>query len=405
MPAVENVAIIGGGLAGLSLALALHQQSISSIVYELRSEPRDLGGAITLSPNSLKILDLLGVYESVVSQGFRCNAFHFRTENDEPFDSYEIGSEEKYGYPGLRVYRKVLIKALLAKCTEKDIRIIFDKKFKRILSETAAGVTWEFDDGTVGTAASLVGADGIHSRVRSYLDSRAEPQFTGVVGVAATIPTDQVNIPQDYQMPVTIMNKAYGAYILAQNLPDGSEMIILKQKRSHALSRQGWEHLLTENEECVDFLKQDAEFFPDIVRMAVAKIDPDTIFLWPFHQVPEMKQWSSEQGRVSIIGDAAHAIPPSSGQGANQVFEDAYTFALICGRCDSSALAQVLPKWKEGRQERVNRLITLAEQMNVRRLPEGANMLSMEAIGSEDFHMDWLFKPNFEEMVQQWMES
>lgn len=60
-------------------------------------------------------------------------------------------------------------------------------------------------------------------------------------------------------------------------------------------------------------------------------VTPDSLSIWPFYQIPKMDKWTSQRGRVSIIRDAAYAIPPLLGQGANQVFEDAYTYALIRG--------------------------------------------------------------------------
>ncbi|KAJ5861939.1 FAD/NAD(P)-binding domain-containing protein [Penicillium soppii] len=401
----ENVAIIGAGLSGLTLALSLHQQNISSTVYEVRSAPIDIGGAITVSPNALQIIDKLGIYENVLSEGYPCEAFHFRFQDDKPFDTYEIGSVSKYGYPGLRVYRKVLIKELLAKCAEKNIQIIFGKKFNRILSESEAGVTWEFEDGTVGQAASLVGADGIHSLVRSYVHGDIEPKFMNVMAIGATVPTSKVALPKDYALPVTIMSKTHGAYILAPNFPDGSELVIVKQRRIEEHDREGWKHLLADKEGSVEFLRQGTEDFPEIVRQAVSAITPESVSIWPFYQVPKMDKWTSKGGRVSMLGDAAHAIPPSSGQGANQVFEDAYTYALIRGQCDGDSLDSVLPKWQRGRQERIDRLITLAQQMNARRLPESGQNELTEVIGTEDFNMEWLFKPDLEKMIQTWLAS
>ncbi|KAJ5390553.1 FAD/NAD(P)-binding domain-containing protein [Penicillium cataractarum] len=333
-------------------------------------------------------------------------AYQINFFNNKPFDTYEIGSVEKYGYPGLRVYRKVLIKALLAKCVEKNIEIIFGKKFTRILSESEAGVTWEFEYGTVGQAASLVGTDGIHSRVRSYPHPDIEPKFMNVMAIGATIPTNRVTLPEKYALPVTIMSKNHGAYILAPNFPDGSELVIVKQRRVEEHDREGWKDLLADKEGSDDFLRRGVEYFPDIVRQAISAVTQESVSIWPFYQVPKMDKWTSKGGRVSILGDAAHAIPPSSGQGANQVFEDAYTYALMRGQCDGASLDFVLAKWQRGRQEQIDRLIVLAQQMNVRRFPELAqNGINNEVFGTEDFNMEWLFKPNLDKLVQEWLAA
>ena len=401
--AQDNVAIIGAGISGLVLSFLLHQQAIPCTVYDVRPSPLDIGNAITLSPNALRILDNLDVYQQVMRQGYQCEYLDFRSQDDEPFDIYEIGSVEKYGYPGLRIYRKVLITELLAKCSEKGISIVFGKKFVKILSESDNDVSWEWADGTASQAASLVGADGIHSRVRSYIHPGIEPKFLNVLAIAGAVPTSSVGFPNDYHLPVTIMSKTHGAYILAPNLPDGSELMVVKQRKIEEHDRKGWKALLEDKKGCVDFLQQGADDFPEVVRNAVSGLDPESIFIWPFYEVPEMDSWTSKKGRVTILGDAAHAISPSSGQGANQVFEDAYTYALIRGQSREDSLKSVLSKWQKGRQERIDRLIVLARQMNVRRLPESEAREFENEVGLEDFNTEWLFKPDLKQTVQDWL--
>jgi 2-polyprenyl-6-methoxyphenol hydroxylase-like FAD-dependent oxidoreductase len=158
-----NVAIIGSGLAGLSLALALHQQNIPCTVYESRSSPLNIGGAVMLSPNALKVLDALEVYDRVRTKGFNFELLEYRDVAGNLQETYEFGGKEKYGYPGLRIYRHQLISELLAMLGEKGVPIVFGKKFTKVISETEKEVTWEWADGTSQSADILVGADGIHS--------------------------------------------------------------------------------------------------------------------------------------------------------------------------------------------------------------------------------------------------
>ncbi|PWY64317.1 hypothetical protein BO83DRAFT_392634 [Aspergillus eucalypticola CBS 122712] len=234
MASQDNIAINGAGLAGLCLALSHEQQDIPCHIYELRKAPLDIGGAITVSPNALQNLDKLGVNNSLLRQS-----------TGEPFDTYEIGSVAKYGYPGLQIHCYILNKGLLTQCTQKGIPIMFGTIFSRIVSESEAGVTWELNN--------------------------------------------------------------------------------------------------------------------------------------------------------------TRAIPPSSEQGANQVFEDYYTYALMHIRRGAASLDTVLLKWQRGRQERIDRLIILAEQMNVRRLPKANDHGLAELAGTEDFNMEWLFKPELDKMVKAWL--
>jgi 2-polyprenyl-6-methoxyphenol hydroxylase-like FAD-dependent oxidoreductase len=175
-----------------------------------------------LSPNALKVLDALDVYERVRVKGYNFEILEYKDGNGNVLETQEFGSQEKYGYKGLRIYRRVLIDELLAMLREKNIPVEFGKKFSRVISETEEEVTWEFTDGTGHTASLLVGADGIHSTVRRYLYPDLQPKFTGMAGITAAVPTSQLKLPADYHIPVTIITSA-GSFVIAPQEIDGSE--------------------------------------------------------------------------------------------------------------------------------------------------------------------------------------
>ncbi|KAJ5994063.1 hypothetical protein N7451_009787 [Penicillium sp. IBT 35674x] len=398
--ASNNIAIIGAGLSGLALALSLHKQGIFCTIYESRPASLDIGGAIMLSPNALRILDAIGIYKIIKPLGYSFKYLHFYT--GAPLDTYEFGNSEKYDYDALRIYRYEIIDALVKAVQECGIPIEYGKKFTRVISETERDVTWAFEDGTTGTATCLVGADGIHSRVRKYLYPDLEPRFTNAIGVTAAIPTSQLN-RGGYELPLTIMNPKHGAFIMAPQLPDGSELLIGKQKRVAEMGRQGWNELLSNKQWCVNFLREGAEDFPEIIQSAVSDIPLNKINLWPFYVVPKLDTWASDKCRVVILGDAAHAIPPTAGQGINQAFEDVFTYSLVLAQCGSENIKDGLKRWQVGRQERVDRVLELNGQIDARRMPKDGNVDS--ELESKSFDLRWLYSPNFEVMVEGWLED
>ncbi|KAL2860109.1 hypothetical protein BJX68DRAFT_224310 [Aspergillus pseudodeflectus] len=404
MPQLQSIAIIGAGLSGLTLALSLHAQGIPCTIYESRSAPLNIGGALMLSPNALRILDALGVYPRIRSEAYEFDTLYFRSPEDKPLDTFEFGSEAKYGYPGVRVYRHVLIRELSAMVSESGVEVSYGKKFVRVVEDTAQGVTWEFEDGTRGSATCLVGADGIHSKVRSYLYPDLQPTFTHTMAVTAAVPTSQLKVPDGYGLPVTILNKTHGAFVIAPQQPSGSEVLIGRQKRAAQLDRAGWDALLNNKEWCIDFLRDGASDFPEIVQNAVRHIETEKINLWPFYVVPKLETWASSSARVVILGDAAHAIPPSAGQGINQGFEDVFTFAAVLKRCEGGegALKKALAVWQAGRQERIDKVLELNAEIDRRRGPRAPGLEEQEET-SRAFELGWLYKVDFEQMVDGWL--
>ncbi|KAJ5668377.1 uncharacterized protein N7477_006947 [Penicillium maclennaniae] len=317
-----------------------------------------------LSPNALRILDAVDIYKSIKPLGFEFTSLHFYT--DQPLDSYEFGDHQKYGYDALRIYRYELIDALVSTVKEKQIPVEYGKKLVKVLSETETSVTWEFEDGTTSHAACLVGADGIHSRA------------------SAAVPTKQLVIPEPYDLPLTIMNPKHGAFVIAPQLIEGSEVLIGKQKRAGDLDRDGWNKLLNDKQWCVHFLRDGAEDFPEIVQTAVLNIPLNKINLWPFYVVPKLDTWTSKHSRVA--------------------FEDVYTYALILAKCREKTLEHGLKIWQQERQGRVDRVLELNAQIDARRLPRGSTQVVPE-LEVKPFDLEWLYAPSFEQMVDGWLEQ
>ncbi|KAG9957920.1 salicylate hydroxylase, partial [Aureobasidium melanogenum] len=384
-----EISIIGAGIAGITLAISLHTQGIPCAIYETRPEPQNIGGAVMLSPNSLKLFDNLGIYEDLRRLGYSFDTLYFRDLAGSLKETYPFGSVEKYGYSGLRVYRFELIDLLLEKVNTSNIPIHFNHKFSHVVSETEDTVAWQLIDGTTKTSSLLVGADGIHSRVRKYMYPDLSPKFTGIAGITAAVPTANLKLPTpDYKMPVTIVSPSHGAFVIAPQKADGSEVLIGKQKRMAELSREGWQEFYADRDAAAAFLREDAQVFGDIAVTATSDIPHNNINIWPFYVIPKLDSWSSDNRRVLLVGDSCHAVPPSSGQGINQAVEDVVMLAILLGKGRSEK--KDLEWWQSFRQDRVEQILLLNARIDRRRLPK--------VIGSEEqdddeqgFDLGWLY--------------
>ncbi|EXJ86825.1 hypothetical protein A1O3_03779 [Capronia epimyces CBS 606.96] len=431
----DQVAIIGAGLSGLTLALALDQQGIRATVYESRPAPLNIGGAVMLSPNALKVLDALGLYRHVHDRGFNFDLLEMQQVSGEVIETYEFGGLEKYGYQASRIYRHELIEILLSEIQSRGIPVKYGRKYSRVVEETAAQVVWESTDGTVSRASWLVGADGIHSSVRKYLYPALTPKFTGMVGISAAVPASQVTGAKPFAKithPLTIVskNKEKGAFVMAPQKVDGSELFIGKQRRMAELTRDGWDRFLADKDGLVKFLREDAEAFGEVGVTATQDIPHDKVNVWPFYVIPKLDAWASENRRVVILGDAAHAIPPSAGQGINQAFEDVYMFSLLLaastgnggggggggsggdGGSGSGGVVGFEPAlafWQDYRQDRINKVLELNKQIDLRRLPKPAQKEheheEVEVVAPQEFDLTWLYEPDFRAEVETWIKS
>ena len=302
----DEVAIIGGGLSGLSLALFLKQHNVQCTIYELRSPDATAAGALMLSPNALRSLDSIGLYDRIKREGWHFRAGSFRNNNHEFIDSYEFGNADKYGYDCLRVYRQVLVDQLVATVAESGMEVVNDKKFSHVVSEDESGVTFAFTNGEQHEASIVIGADGIRSAVRRYIFPEVEPSFANVMTVVGAVPTSLVEFPHDnYDLPVSINGEA-GGFSLAQQNADGSEMLAAMQYPTHERDKAGWKALNEDKKQLVDILRQNYETSTETIKSAIDAIDPETLFIWPFYAVPRLSRWTSTRGRVVLLGDAAH---------------------------------------------------------------------------------------------------
>lgn len=410
-PPHRSVTIIGAGLGGLTLALALHKCGITSKLFELRTPDYDFGSAIILSPNALRVLDNLGVYENIRCKGYNFEALTFKTDHDhKTTGEYYFGHENMYGYKALRIYRNVFIAELRRIVQEQGISIDYGRNFSHITSEDETGVRFAFTDGSEELAEILIGADGIHSKVRRYILPNIVPVYSGFLGVFYTFQASKLRFPlgqEDYPFPASINGKN-GAFIMTPQNPDATEMFVVRQFKYPIQNRSGWDALLKDKTELVTMQQSDMGDWSDFVQSAQEQLsgpDSQTVNIWPYHTVPKLESWSSERGRVIIVGDAAHAIPPPAGQGANQAVEDSYSLAILLRAIllDVNVnLKEGLKTWQNYRQIRIEKVLKLTAQMTNLRLSEAEkNLLSNNETNDlvEGNQLAWLYLINIEEDI------
>lgn len=405
----KDVTIVGAGLAGTALAIAFQQQSVPCRIYESRSpQAPEVASGIILTPNGLRILDQLGVLARIAPRCWKVTHRTFKNDKDETTRKILIANEELYGYRNHRVWRRWLLEEMKLMLAELKIPIVYNSKFEGIVSDTIGGVTFRIN-GKEETASMLVGTDGIYSSVRKYLAPEIRPEYTGVLGLIGHIKTDSVRWPYpDYEKQFTLQGKP-GAFFTMPENAEGSEIMVGYQIQHPDQSRAEWESLVADKDRLCEFVRRGYDEWHDTGRQIIDQVcaEKHLLYAWPFLRMPKLERWYSSTGKVIILGDAAHAIPPSSGQGTNQAMEDIYSLMLLLK--NSTDVLKALGTWQELRQARINVVFDWAtNSTNVQRLPEAErNRLIKEGKAkdpktTQDFdNMGWLYKLDLNEEISR----
>jgi 2-polyprenyl-6-methoxyphenol hydroxylase-like FAD-dependent oxidoreductase len=395
------------------LALTLRKHGIQCTIYEGRPETFPSSGAIMLSPNALRVLDHLGVYESIRQQGFNFESFTFKNAADEIVSHFHVGHHELYGYQALRVRRHIVLREL--RIAAQGIPIYFNKQLSHIISESDSGVVFKFSDDSIESASVLVGADGIHSKVRRYLSPSIEPVYTGQLAITSRIQRFKIRFPNggDYALPTAIYGKD-GAFLLIPEDFEATEVVFGTQIQFPEKDRVGWHTLSSQKEKLMELLTNSCTDWPDVILSCLEASGKDGLSIWPYYSVPQHKTWMSESLRVILLGDAAHAIPPTAGQGACMAVEDGFTLGLLWSKLSTQIdWEKALEWWQLTRQTRVAKTLVLTQQMGMLRLPylererlareRGTREEYLIRDAGKDLH--WLYSEDHEKVVSSWVDS
>lgn len=361
--AKPNIVILGCGFAGPTLALILKQRGISSTIYEVRPESYTQGGNIALAPNALRVLDHVGLYEQIRTQGFNYSELNFDNSEGVCLGTFLNGSKSLYNYEAVRIHRTIVRDALRDKLKFEGIPIKWEKKYKSLV-EKEDKVLVTFEDGEEVLTDFVIGTDGIHSAVRELIAPNTHPSFSGLMGVMGHV--DRSELTQEALAGVQLPNFLFGAsgsFAIMPSSFDGSEIGYFATIEAEDRDRHGWSKLESDKEELYKmladrFIENKQTHWNPLVQELVKKTPKDELSSWPFFSVPHLDRWFSSNGRIIVIGDSAHAIPPTGGQGAAMAFEDAETLGYTLTRIfssnfESGELVKTLSAWQKHRTDRI----------------------------------------------------
>ena len=336
-----KVAIIGAGIGGLAAGVALQKMGIDVEIFEQARQFQRVGGGINLTPNSVKALRGLGLDEHIRARAFR-PAFRLSRRFDTGAIMLKIPTqvaEERFQTPQLVTHRADLLEALQVAFPAERVR--FGKRLVH-LSQTATNVTVAFEDGFTKTFDAVIGADGIHSMVNTTLFGATQPRFTGIVAYRAIVASAKI---PDYDLDCFV--KWWGPTqdneMVTFPIASGKELFLFASRAEPTGRRESWSA-----KGDLDGLRQSFAGYHQAARDVLAACD-DVLATAMYDRDP-LAAWSN--GRVTLLGDAAHPMLPFMAQGAAMGLEDAVVLARCLSNKASTEIPGVFKRYEATRLER-----------------------------------------------------
>jgi FAD-dependent urate hydroxylase len=396
MTTPRTALVIGAGIAGPVAAMALHKAGIRPTIYEAHpSGAEGIGTFLTIASNGIDALRAIGADQTALAASFPTPTITLRSTTGKNLGTARTGLTLPDGTTSHTLKRADLYQALYQEAARRGIDVQHGKRLTAA-EPTGNGVRAVFDDGTDAAADVLIGADGIHSTVRKLIDPTAPaPTYIGLINLGGYARGVEVDAePGSYTM--IFGKRAFFGYVLAPggevwwfaNVPRRDEPA---RGEAEAITPAQWQARLA------GLYAADAG---PAARLVEASGTAGISKASPIHSIPHLPLWHN--GRMIVIGDAAHAPTPTSGQGASLSIED----AIVLARClrDLPTPEVAFTRFQALRRPRAERIIKQAARINSSKtatpltrilrdatLPAIMKMAanSKQATAAYRYHIDW----------------
>jgi 2-polyprenyl-6-methoxyphenol hydroxylase-like FAD-dependent oxidoreductase len=295
--------IIGGGIGGLTAAIALRRAGVEVTVYERATELTEVGAGIALASNAMKVFAALGLVDRITSLGLPLASAAIRTWKGDAITK----TSNAYQFMNVCVHRADLQRVLAEALGEEHLRLGYECVG---FQNGSNGVIATFGNREVAAGDFLVGADGLHSVVRTQLHGAESPRYSGYTvwrGVTTSEgePATSESWGHGKRFGIVPLGKSRVYWFATKNAPEG--------QLEHPQERKG---------ELLDLFKGWHHPIADLIEAT----DPQAILRHDvYDRKPLRRAWG--RGPVTLLGDAAHPMTPNLGQGACQAIEDALVLA------------------------------------------------------------------------------
>lgn len=339
--------IIGAGIGGLTAAVALRRVGIDAEVYERAGDLWPAGTGLSLMSNALTALRSIGIDLGLERRGRSIETFHFLDAGGRPVRKLplkEIG--ERLGAPSVNIHRADLQQALLEELGDRSVRLGASAVD---FSATPDGVRVRFTDGYEAHGDVLIGADGLRSVVRRQLTGPEEPREHGYVCWLATTPFSHPRFTAGCVRHYWGSGRRFGLVDIGHG-----RAYWWGTKNMPASAARGWNG-------GKDEVARAFTGWADEVQAAIRITPQEAIVSVPAQDRPFLERWG--EGPVTLLGDAAHPMLTSLGQGAGTAVEDAVVLARSLA--GSACPRQGLRTYESLRRDRARRMVRLSHRLSV----------------------------------------
>lgn len=309
-----KIAVLGAGVAGVASAIALTQQGFDVTIHERRDADANIGAGIVVWPNAAFVLEQLGVLDAIAAAAGRPRAMRRLSRHGEALGALDIGLiDARMGYPSLSILRADFQRILMDKLRALGVPVHYGRRAEHIETADGAAARVHFGDRTTLTADLVIGADGrMASCARRYVTGSNAPVYQGFVnwigvyegpglGLAADTVLDVWGTGERFGIVPVAPGKAYWAGGAAQDTVGARDPAAYRDELQRFMD------------------------WPEPVRQVIAGTPAARINKIHVHDHDPVPVW--HRHNVLLVGDAAHAALPTSGQGACQALEDAWHLA------------------------------------------------------------------------------
>jgi salicylate hydroxylase len=377
----DRICIIGAGIGGLTLQIALRARGIESVIFEQAQELTEIGAAVALSANATRFLIGFGLGAELAAVSTEPSELIFRSWDDaRRLWAHPVGSggayRREFGAPFYGLHRKDLQQILLKACNLASIR--FGHRLTDLRVQ-ANQVHLEFSNGAAAEASVVVGADGIRSVVRKHISGGDDTIFSRTTGFRGLVPRERLPaLPDPGALQFWV---GPGAHILHYGIGNNAAFINIL---GVVEGPERWPNDERWRDDVfgADIVGKFAGWHSAAMELCGALAQREG---WGLFAVRPLGRWS--KGPVVLIGDAAHGMLPHQGQGANQTIEDAVTLAAILANPPAESVAESLLFYERLRKPRTRRVQKYSWKAN-----RALHLLDGPAARQRDLRLDALPK-------------